>query len=325
MVKKDFLYRILIYIIMVGAILLPWFTEGKYNQDLLVIVVYLQMVHENTTFLEAFSDNMTFIYLIRKCFSEVSPYTLVFILHNISVLLLTFTLKKYLKPIYVCAIMLFTFFTIFCNQFRLAYALAIGLRGFMLFYENKIKGILLLLLSLVFHFFVAFLVFGIFLLELYNRGSKWVKRAVVFLMLATLFMGYLFVTNNIRFSFYLISDESGYVSITFILIIIAVLILWKSIDKGKRFFVFSTLLMVIITAPLANISSRLGELLFIIMLFMSRDAVVYDKRYLRDGKQLMKPLSFIYFMLGAGFFVYRFYNWVILDNVIRPDVLDYLK
>ena len=59
MIKKDFIYRFLTYLIMISAILLPWFADAKYNQDLLVMVVYLKTVFElgliNTCLLPALS------------------------------------------------------------------------------------------------------------------------------------------------------------------------------------------------------------------------------------------------------------------------------
>ena len=135
---------------------------------------------------------------------------------------------------------------------------------------------------------------------------------------------YLFVTNNSRFALYLTSDESSYVSMTFILVIFAVLLLWKSIDKGKKIFVVFTLFLVIVSAPLSNISSRLGELLFLLMPFISRDAVNFRWSYLWDSKKLLPLARFLYFLIGVSFFVYRFYNWVVMGKVIRPDILDLL-
>lgn len=116
MIKKDFFYRFLIYVIAIAAILVPWLTEGKYNQDLLVMVVYLKTVYENTTLLSSFNDNVTFIYVVRKLFPSLDPYHLIFIVHNMSVVLLTYVLKKYIRPVYVVAFMLFSFFTIFCRK-----------------------------------------------------------------------------------------------------------------------------------------------------------------------------------------------------------------
>lgn len=324
MIKKDFIYRFLTYLIMISAILLPWFADAKYNQDLLVMVVYLKTVFEQTNFIESFNDNITLLYVIRKCLPLLSPYTLVFILHNIAVVLLTFTLKKYLRPIYVCAIMLFSFFTIFCNQFRLAYALVLGLNGFMVYFHNKKKGVFLIILSLFFHVFVAFFILSIFLIDVYNRGKRWMKNLILFMMLLATGGLYLFVTNNSRFALYLTSDESSYVSTTFILVIFAVLLLWKSIDKGKKIFVVFTLFLVIVSAPLSNISSRLGELLFLLMPFISRDAVNFRWSYLWDSKKLLPLARFLYFLIGVSFFVYRFYNWVVMGKVIRPDILDLL-
>ncbi|WP_210151338.1 hypothetical protein [Chryseobacterium scophthalmum] len=324
MIKKDIGYRILIYIIMIAAIIMPWYTNGKYNQDLLVIIVYLKTVFEDASFWDSFNDNVTLIYVIRKIFPDVSPFTLVYLLHNIAVIFLTFTLKRYLKPIYVCAIMLFCFFTVFCNQFRLAYSLSFGITGFMSYFKNKKKGAFLIFCSLFFHFFVAFFILGIRLIDIYNRSKKSMKIIIMFfigLFIAAIFY---FVSGNARFLLYLQRDESGFISSTFFLVGCAVFLLWKSIDKSKRFFVLFVFMLVLISAPLPNISSRLGEMLFIIMLFLSKDSIKTNWSYLWKGSNLPKLYRFLYFFIGLLFFTYRFVNWVILDKFIRPDILDYL-
>ena len=324
MVKKDILYRFLIYIIMLSAMLMPWLTNGKYNQDLLVIVVYLKTVFDDSTFLSSFNDNVTFIYVIRKVFPDISPFTLVYTLHNISVLLLTLTLRRYLRPVYVCAVMLFCFFTVFCNQFRLAYSLSFGITGFMTYYTDKKKGTILILCSLFFHFFVAFFIVGISLIDIFNRGRRWIKLLIVFSIGIFLLLIFYFVTSNPRFALYLQADESGFVSNTFVLVGFALFFLWKSIDKGKKLFALFIFFLILISAPLPNISSRLGEMLFIMMLFISKDAVRLKWNYLWNGSILSSKYRFMYFLIGLIFFTYRFINWVILDKVIRPEILDHL-
>lgn len=309
---------------MFAAIIMPWYTGGKYNQDLLVIVVYIKTVFNDTNFWDSFYDNVTLIYIVRKIFPDLSPLILVFTLHNIAVILLTFTLKKYLKPVYVCSIMLFCFFTVFCNQFRLAYSLSFGIIGFMSYFKNKRKGLILIFCSLFFHFFVAFFILGIGLIDVFNRGKKWVKILIVFFIFLFLIAIYYFVANNDRFALYLQTDDSGFVSNTFFLVGCAVFLIWKSIDKGKRYFVIFVFILVLISAPLPNISSRMGELLFIIMLFLSKDATRAQWNYLWNGNNIPKFYRFLYFSIGLLFFTYRFVNWVVLDKVIKPEILDLL-
>gem|GEM_PF-2059413 len=309
---------------MIVAIVMPWYNNGKYNQDLFVIVVYLKTVFSTTSFWESFSDNVTFIYVARKVFPDISPFTLVFVLHNISVIILTFTLKKYLRPIYVCAIMLFCFFTVFCNQFRLSYSLSFGIAGYMSYFNNRKKGVILIICSLFFHFFVAFFILGISLIDMYNKGNKIIKVLIVFFIILFLSIIFFFVTSNSRFLLYLDTDDSGFVSSTFLLVGFAVLLIWKSIDEGKRLFVMFVFFLVIISAPLPNISSRLGELLFIMMLFLSRDATKNNWSSFYNGNYLPKVNRFLYFSIGFLFFAYRFTNWVILDKVIRPEILNQL-
>lgn len=324
MVKKDYIYRILIYILMIFAIFLPWLTKAKYNQDLLVIIVYLNTNFEDMTLWDSFKDNTTFVYAIRVLFPDVSSYTLIFILHNISVVLLTFVLKRYLRPIYVCAVMLFCFFTIFCNQFRLAYALSVGIIGFMTYLKNRNKGILIMLFSAFFHFFAAFFLVSILLVDLFNRSKGVYKLLTIIIVSLTLLIMFYFVVANPRFLLYLEKDEGDFVSNTYLLVFMAMITIWKSVDENKKKFVCFICIMVIITAPLPNVSSRLGELLFIIMLFLSKDALlsIYSNRWV--GCKLQSYRSKLYFFIGLFFFFYRFTNWIILGKIIRPDVLDFL-
>lgn len=309
---------------MLAAVIMPWYTNGKYNQDLLVIVVYLKTVFPSSTFWESFNDNITFVYIIRKIFSTISPVTLIFVLHNISVILLTLILKKYLKPIYVCAIMLFCFFTIFCNQFRLCYALSLGLTGFMTYQKSRKLGIIYLLCSIFFHVFVAFFIAGILLVDIYRRGKTGIRILLISVASILLLGMFYFVTNNSRFGLYLERDESGFISTTFFLVGIACFLIWKSIDVGKRGFIFWVFILVTVTSVLPNISSRLGEMLFIMMCFLSVDATNTTFQWMRSGNLLSKQRRFFYFAVGLVFFSYRFINWVILGKIIRPEILDYL-
>lgn len=324
MIKRDFVCTILVYVLTFCAIIMPWYTNGQYNQDLLVIVVYLKTVFEDSSFSESFLDNMTVVYLLRNLLPNVSPYSLVFLLHNISVLLLTFVLRKFLKPIYVCSIMFFCFFTVFCNQFRLAFALAFGILGFMTYFKNKYIGVFIILSSLLFHFFVASFIMGILLLDILNRSSKKIKFLIIVLIVLIFGLFYNFVINNPRYLLYLIKEDSGFVSNTWLPVGCALIIMWRSIDKSKLFLVLAIYSVVVISAPLPNISSRVGELLFIIMLLFSKYALNNNWKFICKGHQLTQFHSYLYFGIGLTFFIYRFVNWVILDNVISPEILNLL-
>lgn len=321
-VKKDIFYSFLVYLIMFSAIIMPWYNNGKYNQDLMVLIVYLNTIFENTTILESFNDNVFIIYLIRTIFFNVSSTTLIFIIHNISVLLLTFTLKKYLKPIYVCSIMLFCFFTVFCNQFRLALSLSIALRGFMIINKNKKKGTILLIISLLLHFFVGSFIIGILLVEKYYKSANKVKLFIMTLLLSAIVLIYLYVISNPRFLLYLVPDDTGYISTTFILIAIAVFLLYKSIDQEKKLYVLIILFLVILSSSLSNISSRMGEMLFLTLPFLSIDSINNKWLITKSGQAISYLNKYLYFFLGLIFFLYRFINWVIFDKVIRPEILD---
>lgn len=322
MIKKDSLFIILIYVLMFSAIIMPWYNNGKYNQDLLVLIVYINTIFENTTLLESFNENVFIIFFIRKIFLNISSETLIFITHNFSVLLLTFTLKKYLKPIYVCSILFFCFFTVFCNQFRLAIALSIALRGYMIYPYYPRKGFLYLTISLFLHFFVGTFVLGFFLIDLIYKAKKKIKIFVFSIVILVITLIYLYVMTNPRFLLYLQPDDSGFVSSTYVLIILSVIVLFKSIDKGNKTFVLIILFLVILSSPLSNISSRMGEMLYVIMPFLSIDAI--NKRWylMKSGKNIHSINKYIYLSLGLMFFLYRFINWVILDKVIRPEILD---
>lgn len=324
MVNKDFFYIIIIYVLMFSAIIMPWYNNGKYNQDLLVLVVYLNTIFDNTTLIESFNDNVFLIYFIRQIFVNISSEYLIFIIHNLSVLLLTFTLKKYLKPVYVCSIMFFCFFTVFCNQFRLAISLSIALMGFMIYPTNSKKGFLLLMISLFLHFFVGSFVIGVFLKDIFDRSKNKVKLLIVSVIILAVILICFYVLTNPRFLLYLQPDDSGYVSATFMLIALAVILLFNSIDIGKKKYVLMVFILVFISAPQANISSRMGELLFVIMPFLSKDAINKKWILLKSGNNLPHYNKYIYFSLGLMFFLYRFINWVLLGKVIRPEILDYL-
>ena len=319
--KKDIFFSFLVYLIMFSAIIMPWYNNGKYNQDLMVLVVYLNTIFENTTILDSFSDNVLIIYLAKSIFSNVSSTTLIFIIHNFSVILLTLTLKKYLKPIYVCSIMLFCFFTIFCNQFRLAFSLSFALIAFMNINKNKNKMIVLFIISFLLHFFAGFFIISFFLVETYYKSVNKVKLLILFLLLSTISFIYFYVISNPRFLLYLIPDDSGYISTTFILIAIALTLLYKSIDQGKKLYVILILFLVIASSPLSNISSRMGELLFLTIPFLSSDAVNNKFIITKSGQAISFLNKYLYFYLGLTFFLYRFTNWVILGKIISPEIL----
>ena len=307
---------------MFSAIIMPWYTNGKYNQDLMILILYLNTIFENTTILESFNENVFIIYLLRSIFYKVTSSTLIFIIHNFSIIILTFTLKRYLKPIYVCSIMLFCFFTIFCNQFRLAFSVSIALIGFMNINKNKKNGIILLGISFLLHFFAACFIIGFFLVETYYKSANKVKILILFLLIPIISLFYYYLISNPRFLLYLEPDDSGYFSTTYILIIMAVTLLFKSIDQGKKTYVILILFLVIISASLSNISSRMGEMLFLTMPFISSDAVNNKWLINKSGQNVSFLNKYLYFFLGLMFFFYRFINWVVLGKIISPEILN---
>lgn len=316
-------YKILILIMVVAAMLTPWLTEGKYNQDLLVLVIYMNTVVENITFWESVGDNSSFVYLLRVLFENKDPKELIFIAHNVSVVMLAYTLNRYLRPIYTLSILLFCFFTIFLNQFRLAFALSFGILAF--FESKKNNYIEYILLTLC--FFCHFFVFGWFMLfkiwNFYRNSNNAVRVLIVTALISSIAYGSSAI-QNLRFVKYFSGTES-YVSFSFVLIGVILYFSWKTIRLNVRPLVLMFFLGAMVLSFLPAFSSRVSEMLLItipivspVCLDTNRDFRYENRRYRHFWHQ------FFILIICFVFFSYRYNNLVVKDNTIEPEILDNL-
>lgn len=320
---KGIGYKFLILILIVVAMVTPWLTEGKYNQDLLVLVIYMNTVVDNISFVDSIRDNSVFVYALKKLFVNHDPRDLIFTAHNISVVVLAYTLNRYLRPIYTLSILLFCFFTIFLNQFRLAFALSFGILAFFVSSRNKYLEYTFLTICFFCHFFVFvwFMFFKIW--DYYRTSNKMTKSLIILVLFTVLGFGSLAI-KNLRFINYFSGSET-YVSFSFALIGVVLFFSWKTINQNIRPLILILFTGATVLSFLPALSSRVSEMLLITIPVVSPICLKSNKD-LRYENRKYKQFWYQFFILIIcfTFFSYRYNNLVVKDKIIRPEVLDNL-
>lgn len=320
---KGLGYKFLILILIVAAIATPWLTDGKYNQDLLVLVIYMNTVVDNISFVDSIRDNSAFVYVLKKFFENHDPTNLIFMAHNFSVVVLAYTLNRYLRPIYTLSILLFCFFTIFLNQFRLAFALSFGIMAFFASKKNKYIEYVFLAICFLSHFFV-FIWFMLFKIWDFYKDSKKITKSVLIIALgAAIGLGSLAI-KNLRFINYFSGSES-YISFSFVLIGVVLFFSWKTINTNRKPLILILFIGATVLSFLPALSSRVSEMLLITIPIVSPISLKSNKDFRYENRRYREFwYQFFILVICFVFFSYRYNNLVVKDKLTRPEVLDNL-
>lgn len=308
-----FIFFFLSVVLIVASIAIPWYTL-KYSPDLLILASSIESVMPISTLMDAFSDNTLLIYFLYISYPNTDSEILINIAQNVSILLLGFFLLRYLTPKAVLSILLFCFFTVFLNQFRLAIALAfciIAVRNF----DSKPKlAYLFVLISFLFHFFVAFWFVFYFSIKVFINSSYKYKVLIIFTLLLLCVIIYKYAFNFTDLRFFLYFEEEASPSRTYYFSVIFFIILRKSLDKSSQFFILITLIFSIALSFLPSLSGRIGELSIISTLFFSNlTSIKYSFPKIHYTNEQSNKMSIVLFLCFI-FFIYRFTNIVINNS-----------
>lgn len=144
----------IVQLLVITAILEPWFFLDLYNPDLLVLARYIRIDMPSSA-IDALFDNTLYVYIAAIFFDWLPPLLLVCLLQNIAVIFLSSALQKNFNPFSVAVLILFTYFTVFLNQFRLGMALAVCIFAFQMPTSRPWKRALLIIGSSFFHVFIS--------------------------------------------------------------------------------------------------------------------------------------------------------------------------
>lgn len=277
--------------------------KGYYNQDIGVSVFVVENL-EGVGFVEALETNSIIFYLLRAIgdsFIFRGDYLLLMYCFYITAqMFIISSLAKYSNLYYAILIVLIIFFTVILNQMRFGIAISVMLLSL----NRTIKQprdiaiqIGLGTIILLFHIFVGLFYILYLICRKYNY--------LIYILGAIAVIGYSslnFLLADSRYIFYLEEDVLRG-SFSFLLFLGIYAISFINLDYFHRLFFLFLVVIAAASYNLASVSSRLSELSIIFLL------VVLSKK---ETNALTKLL-----LLGCSlsFFLYRAYNWFVLDMV----------
>lgn len=310
--KLSFFILFFLCVLMIFSLItIPWYTL-RYSPDLMVLSGAIDTVMPVSTIFDSFLDNTLLIYFLYIFFPNTDSDILIIFAQNASILLLGFLLLKYLTPKAVISILLFCYFTVFLNQFRLAIALAFCIVAI----KNSDRlslMYLLILFSFLFHFFVAIWFVSYLFVKAFVI-SKFKSRIILlflFVLIGFVLYVYMSVFNDLRYFLYFEEDASP--SRTYYFSVLIFLILRTSLDRWSQYFVLITIVLSLSLSFLPSLSGRIGELSIISsILFSNLTVVEYSYSTIRFTNAKSSRMTLVVFICFV-FFVYRFWN-IIINN-----------
>lgn len=255
---------------------------------------------------KALKENLFLIYACAKLIPWVSPKVAIILLHNISVVLLIYSLIKYVKLEYVLIVLLLFYVTFFLNQFRQVFSMTFVVLSLIYLNRNFGLTLLFLIIALASHISAIF-VLPIILIKLQHFKSQLVSKIIVVLACIIAIIALILLVNEKnRFDFYF--EKTNNFSYMFLLVALFLGLQWHYLEKSLKIYFSILFVFVLGSCFLMSFSARLGE--YALFLILINSTVANKNASLRQTNQEIVLLLIV----SLCFFTYRFFNWFFLDT-----------
>lgn len=312
--------------IILASILVPTLSGYVFNPDLLVIAKYLRGAEYSNDWLISFGNNTLLVHPIPLLFPGEDYLSIIGFVHISSVLFFSIVVLRYCDRRVALLFLLFAFYTVLLNQFRLAASLGFGIIAIHSPRLSFLGRVMLLALSVASHAFggitcVFVLIIDITRSKAVPSGRRLLLSALSIILIGLVAVNASSVLSAARFGAYL--EVLGRPSFAFIVPTVMYANFFPWISPSRRLSVFLILFAATITLPLSSISGRLSDLAF---LFCVLSVDVHNSIISRFSPRAPRPLVGcsvrygIVLALVIGFFMYRFYYWFIVRSfTLSPE------
>ncbi len=306
----------IVQLLVITAILEPWLFLDLYNPDLLVLARYIALDMPSSA-IDSLFDNTFYVYLAANFLYWLPPVLLVCLLQNIAVIFLSFALQKNFNPFSVAVLILFTYFTVFLNQFRLGMALAVCIFAFQIPTSQPWKRVLLIISSSFFHIFIS--IWFVFLnIVVYMHINC--RRTITYIGLPLIFFLGALISEwdqlvNLRYIDYLRIE--GVPSQSFLLPMVTSVFFWRGLPKYYKLSIAFLIFISMLTMHIPSVSGRVAELTCYTIVILS-STKSYSKNPAKSMGEKVRKDRVLLLLFAFVFFFYRLIRWVWLDNVVIP-------
>ncbi|PIE50799.1 MAG: hypothetical protein CSA38_01355 [Flavobacteriales bacterium] len=311
-----------IYILNIVALFFIWsspYFDYLYTRDL---AIYKNAIAEfNGNYLQSLMDNRLVVILMAKILFFLSNALVVHLLQSLSILFLTYTLLKFVKPYYVLCIILISFFNLYLNQFRSALALSFCLWAFYGKHKTIFFKVVMLFLGMFSHFFVFIFFTFLFSLEKLTVLFLRYKRPILYVgfVLFLMGLGLFFYDDSIfvRYTYYFKPDGKERISLKFMIALVFLVINRKNLSRFILIGLSVILVGVFIASllSLSSVSTRFSEWLIIFMLMYFSFNISKERR-LGLGKEN------VFLMISGVYFLYSMLNIVLMDKKLISTLIN---